>query len=58
VAIGECKLSITVDTGAQISVVPKECVHSDQLTGVIRKVRSFQGLLVEGEVCNVDFVLG
>jgi len=57
-AIGECKMSITVDTGAQISVVPRECVHPDRLMGVTKKVRSFQGLLVEGEACSVDFVVG
>jgi len=57
-AIGDCKLSVTVDTGAQISVVPRECVHPNKLTGVTKKVRSFQGLLVEGEACNVDFILG
>jgi len=57
-AIGDCQLSITVDTGAQISVVPKECVRPDQLTGEQRKVRSFQGLLVEGEACKGQFTLG
>jgi len=57
-AIGDCKLSVTVDTGAQISVVPRECVRPDQLTGEIKKVRSFQGLLVEGEACKVKFIGG
>jgi len=39
-------------------VVPRECVHPDRLTGVTKKVRSFQGTLVEGEACKVDFRVG
>jgi len=51
-------MSITMDTGAQVSVVLRECVRDKQLTGNRQKVRSFQGSLVEGEACVVDFVLG
>jgi len=57
-AVGECSMSITIDTGAQVSVVPIECVREDQLVGRKQRVRSFQGSLVEGDACIVEFVLG
>jgi len=56
-SIGSCNLSVTVDTGAQISIVPLECVRADQLTGRKQNVRSLQGALVEGEACRVQFVI-
>jgi len=57
-AVGGCQLCITVDTGAQITVVPKQCVHPDQFTGETKKVKSFQGLVVEGDACHVQFQIG
>jgi len=56
--IGKWGMSMTIDTGAQVSIVPIECVEPDQLLGVRQKVRSFQGALVEGEACNVEFLVG
>jgi len=57
-AVGEYSMGITIDTGAQVSIVPKECVREEQMTGFKQKVRSFQGSLVEGDACNVQFTLG
>jgi len=48
-------MCMMVDTGAQVSIVPLECVRPEQLTGVKQKVRSFQGALVEGDACKVEF---
>jgi len=56
--VNSCATSITIDTGAQISIVPRECVLSDQWTGNRRKVRGFQGAIVEGEECRVQFTIG
>jgi len=56
--VNSCGLSVTIDTGAQISIVPLECVEQDQLMGRTMKVRSFQGAMVEGEACIVNFEFG
>jgi len=47
-SVEEYSMSITIDTGAQISIVPRQCVRDDQMKGTMQKVRSFQGSLVEG----------
>jgi len=57
-SVGEGSMSITIDTGAQVSVIPIECVREDQLVGRKQMVKSFQGSQVEGEACIVKFVLG
>jgi len=36
--VGKYGMSITCDTGAQISVVPRECVEPQQFTGVRQAV--------------------
>jgi len=56
--IGKWGMSITIDTGAQVSIVPIECIEAKQLLGTKQKVRSFQGEMVEGELCNVEFTIG
>jgi len=56
--VNSCGLSVTIDTGAQISIVPLECVEPDQMMGRKMKVRSFQGAMVEGEACIVNFEFG
>jgi len=56
--VNDCGLSITIDTGAQISIVCLECVQKEQMMGRTMKVRSFQGALVEGEACIVEFEFG
>jgi len=57
-AVNDCDTCITIDTGAQISIVPKECVLPGQWTGNRRKVKAFQGTVVEGEECLVQFRIG
>jgi len=48
-------LPCTIDTGAQISAVPIECVNSDQFTGERMTVRAFNDTKAKGDVCNVTF---
>jgi len=56
--IGKWGMGITIDIGAQVSIVPIECVEHDQLLGVKQTVKTFEGTPIEGEACNVQFVLG
>jgi len=56
-SVNNCGMSVTIDTGAQISVVPVECVEPSQMVGRKQRVRSFQGSLVEGEACVVEIHL-
>jgi len=51
-------MAVTCDTGAQVSVVPLECVAPDQLTGKLQKVKNFHGSQIESEVCHVIFKIG
>jgi len=53
--INNCDLPVTIDTGAQISIIPIECVKESQMMGRKMSVRSFQGSVVEGEACIVCF---
>jgi len=48
-------MPITIDSGAQISVVPLECVKPEQFMNRKMAVRGFQGALEEGEACIVEF---
>jgi len=57
-SVNSCGMSVTIDTGAQISIVPVECVEPSQMVGRKQRVRSFQGSLVEGEACIVEFTFG
>jgi len=57
-SICEYDMSITCDTGAQVSIVPIECVRADQLTGETQRVKDFHGSLIEGKVCRVRFQIG
>ena len=40
-SVGLHRLPITCDSGADISVVPEECVALDQFTGQVCKIDSF-----------------
>jgi len=57
-SVGDYDMAITCDTGAQVSIVPVECVRSDQLTGKVQKVKYFHGFLIEDQVCRVTFKIG
>jgi len=54
-SLNGCDLPVTIDTGAQISIIPIECVKQDQMMGRKTVVKSFQGSIVEGEACIVTF---
>jgi len=56
--VGKWGMGITVDTGAQVSIVPIECVEPCQLLGVRQTVKTFEGTPIEGEACMVQFRLG
>jgi len=56
-SIGDCKLCVTVDSAAQLSLVPKECVRPDQFTGKKQWVMAFNGALEEGDMCRVDITV-
>ena len=50
-----CKhcMPITCDSGANITVVPEECVEGDQFTGGTCEVDSFNKFRSTGKLCNV-----
>ena len=51
-------LPITVDTGAEITVVPEECVGESELTGESFTVNTFNNTKVVGKKCNVQVQVG
>jgi len=55
--VGRYAMSIKCDTGAQISIVPRECVEPHQFTGKRQIMKAFQGILIEGKVCNVTVTI-
>jgi len=56
--IGKCGMGVMIDTGAQVSIVFIECVEPDQLVGKKQTVKTFEGTPIQGEACEVQFVLG
>jgi len=48
-------MPITCDSGAQISVVPEECVEGSEFTGDSQTLEDFHTGKVTGRVCNVVF---
>jgi len=57
-SLNGCDLPVTIDTGAQITIVLIECVQDTQMMGRKMIVKSFQGSSVEGEACIVSFEFG
>jgi len=55
--IGKWGIAVTIDTGAQMSIVPSECVEPCQFTGKRQVVETFEGTMVEGDACVVQFKL-
>ena len=53
-AVGKHRLPITCDTGADVTLVPEECVTKEQLTGDTCEVRAFNKSKFVGKVCNID----
>jgi len=48
-------MAITMDSGADVSIVPIECTNPDQMLGYKDKACAVQGSPLEGEACNVVF---
>ena len=55
--MGKHCLSITCDSGADVTVVPEECVETSQYTGEICEVASFNRKVSSGKLCNVTVTL-
>ena len=56
-AIGNHRLPITCDTGADVSVVPEECIKQDQLTDESCELAAFNKTKSEGKWCNIDITI-
>ena len=52
-ALGKHRLPVTGDSGADISVVPEECVAPDQFVGKTCEIDSFNNVSSSGKLCNV-----
>ena len=57
-AVGPHRMPITLDTGAEITVVPEEAVQPQQFSGKSRTLRSFNNTESEGKVCMVHVKVG
>ena len=53
-AVGNHRLPITCDSGADLSVVPEECVSPEQLLGETCEIGSFNNNKCVGNLCKVD----
>ena len=51
-------MPITCDSGAEISVVPEECVGQDRITGETCTVQSFNKGNSTGKECVISFQVG
>ena len=56
-SIGNHRMPITCDSGADITVVPEECVNSDQFIGATCEVYSFNKVRSTGKLCNVTITI-
>ena len=52
-SVGVHRLPITCDSGADISVIPEECVSPEQLTGETCEIDSFIRKRTSGKVCDI-----
>ena len=57
-AIGPHRMPITLDTGAEVTVVPEETVLPDQFTGENRVLKSFNNDESSGKVCVITISIG
>ena len=51
-AVGPHRMPVTCDTGAEVTVVPEECVEPHQKTGETCVLRSFNDSKTTGECCT------
>ena len=57
-AVGLHRMPVTLDTGAEVTVVPEEAVGPHQLSGDSRTLRSFNNAESEGKVCVIHVKVG
>ena len=57
-AVGPHRMPITLDTGAEITVVPEEAVQPQQFSGKSRTLRSFNNTESVGKVCVIHVKVG
>ena len=57
-SIGAHVLPVTCDSGADITIVPEECVQQSDFTGETCEVSSFNRVVSSGKICNVEVKLG
>ena len=57
-SMGRHRLPITCDTGAQITLVPEECVEPQQFTGGTCVLAAVNDSRFEGKHCEVDITIG
>ena len=55
--VGKHSLPITCDSGADVTIVPEECVADSQYTGGTCEVVSFNRKISSGKLCNVTVTL-
>ena len=57
-SIGAHVLPVTCDSGADITIVPEECVQEQDFTGDVCEVASFNRAISSGRTCNVVVTVG
>ena len=57
-AVGPHRMPVTLDTGAEITVVPEESVDPHQLNGETRTLRAFNNSESLGKVCRIEISVG
>ena len=56
-SVGAHRLPVTCDSGADISVVPEECVDREQFIGDTCQIDSFNNIRSSGKLCNIVITL-
>ena len=57
-SVGPHRMPVTCDTGAEVTVVPEECVEPCQKTGETCVLRSFNDTKTTGDCCTVTITVG
>ena len=57
-SVGPHRMPITCDTGADVTVIPDECVEPHQRTGEYCELKAFNDSKSTGEWCKVDITVG
>ena len=56
-SIGGHRMPITCDSGADITVVPEECVSKEQFTGDLCDIDSYNMVRSKGKLCNITVTI-